>query len=138
MNVLILFSLVFSKIQIQNQSFYFSEILTDEELYVPKHCFIVGYPCLEKSILKNYKQEINTIGNENNFVNKFILFKPIRKMYEYEYDIERGIELTSSNKQFKNLDDRVLDSINYPDFSSQAVGIAIGGILLALLFKLFS
>lgn len=102
-----------SKIQIQNQTFYFSDIESDVIIRVPRHCFFVGYPCATDS------KQVGT---------KFTLFKPLRKMHEYEYNIERGIEIEKD----------IYDSINYPDFSSQAVGIALSGILLSLLYKLFA
>lgn len=138
MYFLLFIEFVISKIHFINQSFFFSEIETDENIIVPKHCFIVGYPCAKNSSFTG---------------GKFTLFKPLRKMHEYEYDIERGIELLSlenlslnsstvnTSKELENvksLDDRVLDSITYPDFSSQAVGIAIGCILLSLQYKLFN
>lgn len=121
LNLFILIGFSISKLVIKNQSFYFSDIETEEPIDVPNHCFILGFPC----------------AKDSSTLKSFTLFKPVRKMHEYAYDIERGLELASDYDNI-SLDDRVLDSIAYPDLSSQAVGMAMGGILLALLFKLFT
>lgn len=48
-------------------------------------------------------------------------------MYEYGWDVDRGILLS----------ERVRDVCTYPDFSAQALGVAISGIIMTILFKLF-
>lgn len=104
---------VFSKPVIVNQSMYSSTLLYNTEQWItaPSHCIIVG---AEKVAYPLY------------YGKRFKLIKPLRKMYEYESDIERGV-----------LIDGVRDISNYPDFSAQIMFTAVSGMLWPLMFKLF-
>jgi hypothetical protein len=124
--------LLINSISITKQSFYYSDItvlgnttslddttILDSGVVIPPHCYVLGLPSHSKI----------TFSKKNSV---FTLYKPLRKMHEYEYDIERGIKLNRLNGK-----SNTIDSIAYPDFSTQAVGMAMGGIIATLLFKLF-
>lgn len=112
-----LLAVISAKITYINQSLLLSEIETDFPIKVPFFCFILGYPCATDSKLAG---------------RRFTLYKPLRKMVEYEFDIERGIVLQELETSLESR-----DSIAYPDFSTQALGIGLGAILLTCLYKLF-
>lgn len=106
------FLCISAKIILTNQSNYFTNVEADELIRIPKHCYVLGHPSAEDSA---------------NLNGKFVLFKPIRKMHEYEYNIERGIPL----------DKHTNDSVALPDFSTQAVSIGIWAVFLSLLYRIF-
>lgn len=123
-----LLNFICCKITLTNQTMYSTDVITSKSLIVPPHCFISGFPCAINSC---------DVGN------KFTLLKPLRKMHEYPYDIEKGIELKyieGKNKRDNNanINDKVYDCIAHPDFSTQALGIALGGILMSSLYKFFA
>ncbi|KAM0680552.1 hypothetical protein GINT2_001240 [Glugoides intestinalis] len=101
---------------------FMSTVLLDRNgfISVPKHCIVLG------AHISNHPRY---------FGSKFIVIKPTRKLHEYEDDIERGIFI--KEEVHAEYDCFVRDMYNYPDFSTQIVGVSISGALLFLLFKLF-
>jgi len=106
-------STALSKAIVTDQSMFSSTISYSTKKWVssPPHCFILG---------------AETSAHPLYYGSRFQLIKPLRKMYEYESDIERGVLIGG-----------VRDISNYPDFSSQLLGMAMSGILTSVLFKLF-
>lgn len=105
-----------ARIWIENQTPFCSTVASDHPTWiqVPKYCRV------RNCILGSHPHYL---------VERAVIFKPLRKMFEYEYDIEKGILIEGCEK--------LLDLSNYPDFSAQTLGIGLGGLLVAVLFKLF-
>lgn len=106
-----------ARIWIESQAPFCSTVASDQPTWiqVPSHCRVRGH----------------IFGSHPHYlVERAVVFKPLRKMFEYEYDVERGILIGGSEK--------ILDLSNYPDFSTQTLGIGLGGLLVAVLFKLFA
>lgn len=108
--------LAIARIWIESQTPFSSTVCSDTPAWiqVPVHCRVKDY------ILASHPRYL---------VESATVFKPLRKMFEYEYDIERGIWIEG--------DTRIQDLSNYPDFSAQTLGVGLGGLLIAVLFKLF-
>lgn len=108
--------LVAARIWIESQTPSSSVVCSDRPawIHVPEHCRVKNY------ILAAHPHYL---------IRKATVLKPLRKAFEYEYDIERGIWIGGDLK--------MQDLSNYPDFSAQALGIGLGGLLIAVLFKLF-
>lgn len=68
------------------------------------------------------------------FTNKLDLSGYFLRVWEWPWDIERGIKIIV----YDDVNDKILSfryKINYMDYCSQFVGIMVGGILLALILK---
>lgn len=102
-----------SKPTIINQTMFRSTVIYTTEQWVtaPPHCLILGAKISAHPLY---------------YGSRFELIKPLRKMHEYENDIERGVLIGG-----------VRDVSNYPDFSSQILGMAMPGLLVSVMFKLF-
>lgn len=107
------------KLSILDQTMYHSTLISTEKCWitVPKSFLVISSPLIK--------------SNNSYFGDRFILIKPLRKMYEYEDDIERGIDIIIND------DITIKDISNYPDFSAQLIGIALTGFLYSIMFKLF-
>lgn len=111
-------------LKIVEQSPFTSIIRTDAPVFIeiPKFCHLSFN--LEKYLFF-YTEE-----NKKYFflLKEVRLFKPLRKMFEYESGIERGIKINPG--QFK-------DKILYPDFSTQMLFVSLSGLMISMVFRFF-
>lgn len=101
---------------------FMSTVLLDRDgfITVPEQCIVLN---------------AHSSRHPEYFGSEFIVIKPMRKIYEYEDDIERGILINEGLSP--SYTGSIRDMYNYPDFSTQIIGISVSGALLSLLFKLF-
>lgn len=96
--------------------------------------------CVEISTNKEVWYEFNrkvlllVLLNDNFYylyTNKINLSNYFLKVFEWPWDIERGIKIYVFDGELKSFRYK----INYMDFCSQFVGLIVGGVLLALILK---
>jgi len=118
--------IVLGKLTISNQTPFSSEITTDQDTWIklPEYCHV--------RFNNTVKEASSFVDGKFYLTSKVTIYKPTRKMFEYEYDIEKGIKIYNSENEF------ITDSSNYPDFSAQIIGVTIPGFLIALLFKFYA
>ncbi|KAL6122133.1 hypothetical protein NUSPORA_00872 [Nucleospora cyclopteri] len=58
--------------------------------------------------------------------------KPIRKIYDYEFDIERGVKIIIFHKDSFFY---IRDGMNFIDFNSRCVGILVSGFIFAFMIR---
>lgn len=119
MHTFLFLLLTLCQLTIKKQTGYYSVICSDNCTWfeIPKYCHVGSE--------KTYK--VN--GSEYIYLNRSVaLYKPLRKIFEYDGYYNEGILINSEG---------LMDKITYPDLSTQMLCISITGALTSLVFKLY-